>query len=454
MTTSRLLLLELNEINFEVARFYVEKFGLRHLAALMAETSRSTSSEVQYEQLEPWIQWVSAHSGLTAAEHNIFRLGDIVTGNVPQIFEQVEAHGLTVGAVSPMNTQNRLKRPAYFLPDPWTKTPSDGSFWSRSLSEALAQAVNDNSEGRITAKSALSLVLGLMRFAKPKHYPLYIKLVLGSRGAPWRKALFLDLFLHDLHASLFRSNRPDFSTLFLNAGAHIQHHYFFNSQAVANATLQNPTWYAAPDVDPLAEMFKLYDTIIGEYLADRETNLIVATGLSQKPYDHVEFYYRLKDHAAFLNLIGMPFKQVMPRMTRDFLIEFASVDDARAASAQLSAMAVSKPGQTAVPLFDEIDNRGDSLFVTLTYPNEISDDLTVTGAPASFKLADHVVFVAVKNGMHAANGYAYFRGAISKFAPADGAHVKSLHTTITQFFGAASRPSAVTPPVALPTAQA
>jgi hypothetical protein len=453
MKTSRMLLLELNEINFEVARFYVETFGLRHLAALMAETSRSTSSEAQYEQLEPWIQWVSAHSGLTAAEHNIFRLGDIVTSDVPQIFEQVEAQGLSVGAVSPMNTQNRLKHPAYFLPDPWTKTPSDGSFWSRSLSEALAQAVNDNSEGRITAKSALSLVLGVMRFAKPRHYPQYIKLALDSRGAPWRKALFLDLFLHDLHASLFRSKRPNFSTLFLNAGAHIQHHYFFNSQAVADATLQNPVWYAAPDVDPLAEMFKLYDTIIGEYLADRETNLIVATGLSQKPYDHVEFYYRLTDHAAFLKLIGVPFTQVLPRMTRDFLIEFASVTDARTASEQLSNMMVAKPGKPAAPLFAEIDNRGDSLFVTLTYPNEISDDLTVTGTPAAFKLSEHVVFVAVKNGMHAANGYAYFRGAISKFAPAEGAHIKSLHTTITQFFGMAARPTAAPTPAEVPAAR-
>jgi hypothetical protein len=452
MKRAPLLLLELNEINFDVARYYVEKFNLRHLASLLAETSRSTSSETTYEQLEPWIQWVSAHSGLTAAEHNIFRLGDIVNGKVPQIFEQVEAQGMTVGAVSPMNAENHLKRPAYFLPDPWTKTPSDGSYWSRSLSDALAQAVNDNSEGRITAKSALSIVLGLMRFAKPRHYPQYIKLALGSRGAPWRKALFLDLFLHDLHASLFRSHRPNFSTLFLNAGAHIQHHYFFNSQAVTTPALQNPSWYAASNVDPLVETFQLYDTIVGEYLADRETNLIVATGLSQKPYDHVEFYYRLKDHAAFLQLVGVTCTQVIPRMTRDFLVEFASAADAAAASAQLSKLMAETPSKPPVPLFTEIDNRGSSLFVTLTYPNEVSEDLVVTGGATPVKLAEHVVFVAIKNGMHAANGYAYFRGVVARFAPVDGAHVKSLHATIAQYFGMVS-PTVAATPAAVPAVQ-
>jgi hypothetical protein len=450
MKNQRLLLLEVNEINFDIGRFYAKKLGLSHLTELFALPSHSTSSEAEYDQLEPWIQWVSAHSGKTYGEHGIFRLGDAVGRGVPQIFEQVEAEGFTVGAVSPMNTENRLKRPAYFLPDPWTKTPSDGTYWSRSLSEALAQAVNDNSEGRITGRSAVSLMLGLIRFAHPKHYPEYLKLVLGSRGAPWRKALFLDLFLHDLHASLFRSRRPNFSTLFLNAGAHIQHHYFFNSKAISKPELQNPTWYAAADVDPVGEMFRLYDMIIGEYLRDPETNIMIATGLSQKPYDHVEFYYRPKDHSNFLNLLGIRHVRVIPRMTRDFLIEFGTVADALTASAQLSKMTA---GKDAKPLFGEIDNRGQSLFVTLTYPDEIDEGVRVAGSPSAIKLADHVVFVAIKNGMHNGNGYVYYRGDVARFAAADGAHVKCLHTTVSQFFklgpdGQSARRAAVASPLA------
>jgi hypothetical protein len=139
-----LVLIELNEANFDVARPYVARQGLKGFRTLMAGHRARTSSETEYPKWEPWIQWVLAHSGLAADEHRAFRLGDIVGKPVPQIFEQLAACGLRVGCVSPMNAENRLRRPAYFVPDPWTATPTDGSFWSRSLGAAIAQAVNDN----------------------------------------------------------------------------------------------------------------------------------------------------------------------------------------------------------------------------------------------------------------------------------------------------------------------
>ena len=62
-----------------------------------------------YEHLEPWIQWVTAHTGLDFAEHGVFRLGDIVARDLPQIWEQLEEKGLRVGAICPMNAKHRLK---------------------------------------------------------------------------------------------------------------------------------------------------------------------------------------------------------------------------------------------------------------------------------------------------------------------------------------------------------
>ena len=117
----QLVLLELNEINFDVARRYVDRLGLKNFAHLLAGRSIRTSSEGSYELLEPWIQWVSAHSGLTAAQHGVRRLGDIVGSEVPQMFEQLESFGLKIGCISPMNAENRMRSPAYFIPDPWTR---------------------------------------------------------------------------------------------------------------------------------------------------------------------------------------------------------------------------------------------------------------------------------------------------------------------------------------------
>lgn len=432
----RLILVELNEINFEIARGYIDRLGLRHLRRLLDGCMRRTAAESRYEQLEPWIQWVSAHSGLKADEHGIFRLGDIVGSGVPQMFEELEAAGWRVGCLSAMNAENRLRRPAYFIPDPWTRTPSDGSFWSEALGAAVGQAVNDNADGRLTARSAAVLALGLLRFAAPRHWGLYASLAARSRGAPWRKALMLDLFLHDLHLALFRRARPHFSTLFLNAGAHIQHHYFLNVPgAVPPGTQRNPDWYVHPAADPVGEMLQVYDRIVGELLDEPGTELIVATGLSQRPYDRVKYYWRLRDHADFLRRIGVAFVEVQPRMTRDFLV--ICRDAAEAAAAQ-AALAAARLEGLDTPVFGEIDNRGDSLFVTLTYPDEIRPGQMLAVGGRRVELHPLVTFVAIKNGMHRSEGYAFFSPRAARHAPEEGAHVSALYHAVRGFFGQAT----------------
>lgn len=431
----RLVLLELNEVNFDVVQNYVERAPGKYssLERLLRGPNIRTTAEDRYEELEPWIQWVSVHSGMKYSEHGIFRLGDIVGSNIPQFFENLEGHGVKVGAISPMNAENRLKRPAYFIPDPWTKTPTDGSFWSNALAQAVGQAVNDNSQAKITTKSALTLLLGLVRFAKPRHYGLYLRLALASRKALWRKALFLDLMLHDIHLRLLASRKAEFSTVFFNSGAHIQHHYFFNSVPIKEKTnIRNPDWYISETEDPFGEMLGIYDIIVGEYLSLKNTDVMVITGLAQKPYDRVKYYYRLKDHAGFLNKVGIQYRSVLPRMTRDFLVQFDSCEQAAAAQEKLSNMVVES---CAEPLFGMIDNRGESLFVTLTYPHEIDEEASIQVGDASILIKPLTSFVAIKNGMHQSEGFAFFTPGMADFLPAEKQHVKEINRIVLKYFG-------------------
>lgn len=430
----RLVLLELNEINFDLVKLYLSKFpgSFPGLEKLLACHNIYTTSEDNYEELEPWIQWASVHTGKSFAEHKLFRLGDMTGSKTPQIFERLEISGVSVGAISPMNAENRLKKAAYFIPDPWTKTPSDDSWWGRKLGLAVAQAVNDNAQSKITKKNALIILLGLIRFAKLKHYPTYLQLTCKSIGASWRRALVLDLFLHDLHISLFRNKKPQFSTIFLNAGAHIQHHYFHNSPFISQGSkFKNPDWYVSSKLDPFNEMLKVYDRIIEEYLVDRNYEVIVATGLSQSPYNRIKYYYRLKDHSSFLRKVGINFLEIQPRMTRDFLVIFASNDEAIKAQEILGNLRIA--GKTDA-IFGEIENRGKELFITLTYPNEVLATETVTIGALSFSLLNDLAFVAIKNGMHQAKGFAFFTSKIAKFCPENSSHVKNLYFTVLNFF--------------------
>ena len=427
MDIPKLILVELNEVNFDVVSFSIERGdclpGFKRLVELGAV---NTEAELEYKNLEPWIQWPSVHSGKTYDEHKVFRLGDVVNSLDEQFFEKVEKAGFSVGAVSPMNAANRLENPAYFIPDPWTKTQCDGSFLSKRITAAIVQAVNDNSQSKVTFRTVFNLGVAFVALVRPTRYIPMAEYAIKAFGKPWRKALFLDMILNEIHKTLFKRKIANFSTLFLNAGAHIQHHYFFNSPFVDSPELKNPSWYIGKDDDPFLEMLMVYDEILTDLISLPNTEVIVATGLSQKPYDKLKFYYRLKNHASFLEQMCIEFVDVVPRMTRDFLVSFDTAEQALKAEQQLSQILVNNE----VKLFEEIDNRGNDIFVVLTYPYEITDKTMISNLGNESTLSDLVTFVAIKNGEHQSKGFAYFSDGVSKFAPTQGSHVSKLHDSV------------------------
>ncbi|MDC1066132.1 hypothetical protein OAQ86_06915 [Candidatus Pseudothioglobus singularis] len=426
-----LILLELNEINFDIVQKYIDTgYDLPGFDSLIGGHLINTVAEDQYKEIEPWIQWPSVHTGLDFDGHKVFRLGDFINSNKKQFFEKVEEAGYTVGAISPMNASNKLKNPTFFIPDPWTQTASDGSLLSSMLSSALSQAVNDNSQSRITFTSLLKLSISFIALVKPLRYTSLVWYAITSLKKPWRKALFLDIFLFEVFKTLLSRKKPNFSTIFLNAGAHIQHHYFYNSPHVENNKLKNPSWYLAKSEDPFLEMIIVYDKIIEKLLNYSDTEIIIATGLSQKPYNHLNFYYRLVNHSSFLDDLGVSYLSVNPRMTRDFLINFKTPEDALYAEKKLSKVFVNNN----VKLFNEIENRGDSLFVVLTYSDEITQKTTIYLEDWSSLLKQYVTFVAIKNGEHQSKGFAYFSEGLIKFAPPNNSQVAKIHNTVLNFF--------------------
>jgi hypothetical protein len=411
MKTSPLIFLQLNEVNFDFVAHYVRKYNDLPAFARVLSTFQSmeTRGEEVYEELEPWIQWVSAHTGKTYAEHGVFRLGDVVRAptDLVQVFEALEERGLRVGAISPMNARNLLKQPAYFIPDQWTDTPADASGFSTRLAAMLRQTVNENASGRISARSVLTLLEALVYSFSFRGTSGLIRAIAATQRQPWTKALVLDRLIHLVHLRLWQRQCPDVSFVFLNAGAHIQHHYMLNAEP-AGAQSRNPAWYVPADADPVRDMLKTYDRILGDYLGLMKsgTRVLIATGLTQVPYDRVKFYYRLKNHFEFLKLIETTPVRVLPRMTRDFEVEFASEEHAAQAAEQLAALTLARDSR---PVFGEIDRRGTHVFATLTYPDEIkpNDTLVRSNGARLQNFGTMVSFVAIKNGMHSTRGFAF-----------------------------------------------
>lgn len=399
-----LILLGLNEVNMEMVKAYARTGDLPNFKKLFDTCALlETTSEQKYEELEPWIQWVSIQTGKTFKEHGVFRLGDVTHVDMTQIWEHLEGeYGIKVGAVSPMNAANRCLDPAFFVPDPWTKTQVSGDALVTLLSGAIANAVNENATGQSKIGSYAVILAAVLRYALVQN-PKIVPLIFAALKTHYKRAILLDQLLTDVFISLWKGTRPGFSSLFLNSCAHIQHHYMFNS-AQYKGTNKNPDWYIAPSADPVLDGFKNYDDILGRLMKlPAAPRFIMATGLHQNPVQKPVYYWRLKNHAAFLNALNIRHTAVHPRMSRDFLIECETPEDAGAAHAKLDSI---RSAQTGKKIFEEIENRGESLFVTLTYPEEITP-----GFPLAYdggQIGDFypfVAFVALKNGEHDGTGY-------------------------------------------------
>jgi hypothetical protein len=254
---------------------------------------------------------------------------------------------------------------------------------------------------------------------------MYVDLFKKSFIKKWNKALILDLLLHDIHINFLKKKTVNFSTIFFNAGAHIQHHYFFNSVFVKKDFIfKNPEWYIKDKYDPFEDMVLFYDNILYEYSMLKDYEIILATGLSQKPYDRIKFYYRLINHRNFLETIDINFSAVEPRMTRDFLISFHDKKDLEDAVKKFDLINLLNKNK----IFS-YDKRKQSLFVSLIVSNEIKDNYSIfINNKKSILLKEHVTFVALKNGMHSSEGYVFssWKNNIN--------HVKDIFNEIDSFF--------------------
>tara|TARA_B110000003_G_C16613222_1_gene520259 strand:+ start:31 stop:1326 length:1296 start_codon:yes stop_codon:yes gene_type:complete len=426
----KLILIELNEINFDILKKYSIYKNFKFFNKELLKNLRTTSSETVYENLEPWIQWVSIHTGLSASEHKIFRLGDINNSNLKQIFETVEANGYQVSAICPMNTKNNLKKSKYFIPDPWTKTSKPKNIFQNIIYTTLSEAVNDNSKNKLSIKNKIIIFFLSLYFFKGKSLFTFIKYYFKSIRLKWYRAIIFDYLLHKIHISYLKKFDIDFSTIFFNAGAHIQHHYLHNSKVIEGEVDKNPNWYVHEKYDPILDVYSFYDEILSDYIKN-DHSILIATGLTQNPFIEKEYYYRLKNHQSFIKNLKINFKSIYPRMSRDFLITFRSHNDCLKASKVFEYI-----NEINKIKFFDYEIRENSIFVIFCYNKRIDENLEMKiDINYSINLYESVNFVALKNGDHNQKGYLTSFGEFKNFMPPENSHVKELFYSINNFFG-------------------
>ena len=191
----------------------------------------------------------------------------------------------------------------------------------------------------------------------------------------------------------------------------------------------NPDWYIDKNSDPSKDLFYVYNNILSDYFKhENNYDILVLTGLSQTPCEQPFFYYRLKNHHSFFKKFDIKFKKLLPRMTRDFTLEFNNNNEAKEAEQELMQFKDENNNR----IFNMIDNRGDTLFVTLSISNEIKKSDKFYYKKELINIYDDLVFVAIKNGIHNSNGYLFTNMKLN--FKEDKIHVSETFNLIKNYF--------------------
>lgn len=396
--------LELNEINKKWVEHYVNKGKLGSFKNVFKNYSIiETTSEKKYEELEPWIQWPSFYSGLDYSRHKCFHIGDFYKNQTPNIFDDLQDLGLNVLSISPMNCFFKERGSSILMPDPWENFNTRPKGFLSILYESIKAKVNANASDNNNFKHNTIFLLGLLRYARLKNYLKYAKYIFLSLRYKWSQAIVLDLLLFDIFIKYQNEGNYEYSSIFLNAGAHIQHHHLYDSDCYEGDN-QNPKSYsvaASTDIDPIYEVLSVYDEIIEEVVKSK-SKFMITTGLQQTENKKPYYQYRLINHEKTMGYLGFSFKKITARMSRDFTMYFNDKNEMEQNMALFRSLYIENKLLFNV---DE-DPSGDSVFVKINWTGDISNFENIKlENEKEFNIKKHIALVSIENSIHTNKGW-------------------------------------------------
>jgi len=401
-----MLLLELNEFNLHLLRAAAAHEPLPHVQRLL-RLPRSvifTQDRDETGFLEPWVQWVSIHTGEPSPNHAVKHLGDLPHTRHKFIWETLDQRGITTGIWGVMNGARReSKLCTFFLPDPWTF--SEQAYPATlapllAMPRYLARNYLNISEAKV-ARLLLGFVWTSVRSLGLCDFTASLGLLIrGVRQFGMRPLVFITWFeyLSTLAFLRYRAgHRPAFSLLFLNILAHVQHHYW--TAGVKGVT---------PEI---RFAIRAVDRLLGRIFAaiGEATPLIVTNALSQKNTkgERTWILYRQKDPRAFVDAIGLGAATVEPLMTYDAHVFFHTAAERSAAVMLLSEAQVS--GRRVFEV--EADNGNPlKLFYRINFTDELPVDAVLEVNGRRLPFFAWFTMVVKRTGRHIRAGTVFARG--------------------------------------------
>ncbi len=398
----RLLIIELNEFNEELLEKSSKDLKLNNIKRFLQMNNSETISmdEKEHFGLDPWVQWVSIHTGYPHEIHKIDHLADVVNLTYPQIWETLGEKGYSSGIWGAMNaSRNNAKGCCFFLPDPWTYSE-----------KAVPEVINDFlALPRYFSKNYLSIsfsrvipmILKLFKFITFEGNIFYLRReIFYSLKCLFKVGLndnllfsLFDLFSAKIFIKFKRIYNPDFSIIFLNGLAHAQHKDWFKNKLNKNMKFT----------------IKTVDKILGIIFDDLSENdsILILNGLGQKNVAGSEHYvYRQNDPKLFLKNMKINFLDLEQCMTNESHVTFNNISELNYAFNLLKNASINgeklfyveKNGKNSKKLFFQLDYFRSS---------KINAEFIVD--KKNYKFFNYFSLLAKSTGLHTPYGKAYFK---------------------------------------------
>jgi hypothetical protein len=293
MKSGKVLLVELNEVTWDLIDPLIEQGKLPTFARLKREGTWAAPMSVDMPpHLDPWITWTTAYTGRTQEDHNVFFLEQPPgTIHAERIWELCHRSGLRVGVYGSLCSWPPQKVNGFYVPDTFAQ---DTSTYPASLEPIQELNLTYTRSIRLPAdhdglwfkaqlgSRLLALGLGARTAARIARQ---LATEQANPEARWRRVALQPMVNCDFFSRLYRRHRPHFATFHTNHVAHYMHTYWkaMAPEAFPQSTTEDEIrihggaiefGYAAAD-ELLSRMLRLLD---------RDTTLVVASSMGQKPY--------------------------------------------------------------------------------------------------------------------------------------------------------------------------
>tara|TARA_A100001234_G_scaffold152448_1_gene134304 strand:+ start:80 stop:1426 length:1347 start_codon:yes stop_codon:yes gene_type:complete len=330
--SKNLLLIELNECDFEFFLYGSKKYNYPLIKKFFSKKKKIDTFTKDKEEgfnLDPWVQWVSVHTGKLSQNHKVFRLGQKLDPNIDQIWDKLSKKNITSSIWGAFNANLRKnKNINLFFPDPWSF--KENAF-PKNLN-AYLKLPRYYAQNYPNVKKLKTISLGIIFLINfiftqnliflCKKIPDFFKIFYTSKLKSFNLYFLLDLFSLIILKNNLKKKKSDLVIIGINSFAHYQHNYWNNKQYE-----KVYFWY-------LNEMLKIINNISKLY-----TSSIIFNGFSQKKIKN-EFYLRPKEPKNFLDKLNLSYLSTEPNMTTGAIVKFKTFKEKNIAIKKIRSLKI------------------------------------------------------------------------------------------------------------------